>query len=176
MMLYAELDDVRTRQRTADAVAVAAVLVVLLLGIGAYQLVAVAGAPGETIEDAGNAVASVPGLGGAGDALADAGRAQQDAVRRVAFWVAFGIVLIGTAAVVAFHLPRRLAWAREATAAARLRERPAGTGLLAYRAIARLPLSDLEQAAGDARQALDDGRFRPLADLELENLGLRGTS
>lgn len=173
MNLYAELAGVRKQQMTKDAVAIAAALASIILGVVLYRLVALAAAPGETIENAGDAVGSVPGLGGAGAALAEAGRSQQDAVLTVAFWVGLLAAVVGVATVLVLYLPGRLAWAREAATAARLRDSTMDLRLLAYRAVARRPLSRLQQAVDDPGAALDEGRYAPLANLELEELGLR---
>lgn len=176
MKLYAELEPARTRQLVADGIAAAAVIASVMLGVALHGVVAIAAVPGEAMQDAGEAVGRLPGLGGAGGALADAGQTQQDAVLSLAFWLGFGVAAVGVLAVALLYLPGRLRWVREAAAAAGLRDRPGDLQLLAYRAVARRPLGRLMQAVPDPGTALASGNYHPLATVELEELGLRSPS
>ena len=173
MKLYAELGHIRTRQIISDAAATAATILFLLSGVVLYRLVAVAAALGETIEDAGEAVGRVPGLGGAGTALVEAGRTQQDAVLNVALLLGVGVATLGVAAVLLSYLPRRLAWVTEATIAVEMRDSAAALQVLAYRALARRSLSRIIKAVPDPGGALAKGDYLDLAAVELEELGLR---
>jgi hypothetical protein len=173
MLLYAELPRVRMRQVVADVVAAVACLTAVAAGAGTWRAVAVAAAPGERISEVGTTIARIPGLGGAGAALAEAGRSQQEVVLGLAWRAGVVVTLAGLAVVLLVHVPRRVAWAREAAAAARLRSRPEDLLLLAHRAVARRPLEQLARAMPDPGAALARGPHLPLARLELESLGLR---
>jgi hypothetical protein len=70
-------------------------------------------------------------------------------------------------------LPRRVAWAREAGAASRLRMDGADLELFAIRAVANRPLRELRRVSDDPAGALRAGEHEALADLELRALGLR---
>lgn len=176
MLLYAELSHVRGRQIVADAAATAATLLFVVSGVVVYRLVAVGAVLGEAVEDAGEAVGRVPGLGGVGTTLMESGGTQQDAVLSLALLLGLGVAAIGAAGVLLWHLPRRVAWVREATAAVRLRDDRAALQMLAYRAIARRPLPRIAGAVADPSAALVQGDYRRLATIELEELGLRPPS
>lgn len=176
MKWYAELDPVRTRQMTRDAIAAGLIIAFIVLGVLVYELLSVAAVPGAAIQNAGDAVGSVPGFGGVGATLSEAGRSFQGAVLKAAFWMAVGTAAIGIAAVAVIYLPGRLQWVHEAAAAAQLRDGSASLQLLAYRAVARRPLSRLSEMVPDPGAALASGDYEQLANLELEELGLRQAS
>lgn len=176
MYWYAELDPLRTRQMTRDAIAAGLIIAFIVLGVLVYQLLSVAAVPAAAIQDAGDAVGSVPGLGGVGATLSEAGRRLQGAVLKAAFWMAFGTAALGITAVAVVYLPGRLQWVHDAAAAAQLRDGSASLQLLAYRAVARQPLSRLVEVVPDPGAALASGDYEPLANLELEALGLHQPS
>ncbi|MDP8960144.1 MAG: hypothetical protein M3N32_00695 [Actinomycetota bacterium] len=195
MKLYAELPLARVRQIAADLAVAAGLFLSVRLGLGLRRLVERLAAPGQTIENAGQrvagslgqaaeVVAEVPFAGnalrspfaaaaGAGQTLAEAGQAQQDAVITLALWLGVLVAAPGVLAILLWYLPRRAAWVREASAAARLRDASADLRLFAYRAVAMRPLPRLRKAVPDPGAALAAQDFDALASLELQALGLR---
>jgi hypothetical protein len=198
MKLYADTPVRRTRQLTGDLIVLAWVALWVWL---AYELrkrlLGLAG-PGEALEragtsfsgglnDAGDKVGRLPVVGddvagafrdagGAGTTIADAGRAQQDAVHQLALFVPGLLLLLAVGIVLARWLPGRLAWAREAGAAARILSGPDATEVFAVRALVRRPttqLATLPEATVTRWRGGDAEATALLADLELRALGLR---
>ena len=195
MSWYAEIPSVRTRQVALDAALAAWVLLWLWLGRVVHRAAEQLGVPGRELEEAGTGLAgglagaaeragSVPGLGGglrapldaaagAGDALARAGSAQQDAVGTLALVLGLVVGGLPVAWALVRWLPGRLRWSREAAAASRLR---GDVDLLALRAAARAPLSELARLGPDPVTRWRAGNAdagRALAAVELRRLGLR---
>ena len=86
------------------------------------------------------------------------------------------VAAVPIAALLVTWLPRRVAWAREAGAASRLRLGGADLELFAFRAVANRPLRELRRVTADPAGALRAGDYQALADLELRSLGLRAGS
>jgi hypothetical protein len=194
--LYAELPRRRLAQLALDALLVAAVVLALWAGREMYDLVSLLAGPGHSVEQAGSGFAGaidrfadrigrLPGVGGdlrqpldsvsgAGRTLERAGRAQQQAVHKLA--LALGLTVAGfpILLLLAVYLPRRASWVREATAAARLRRADgANLHLFALRAAANRSYHQLRRASADPAGDLERGRYAALAALELRTLGLR---
>jgi hypothetical protein len=154
--------------------------------------------PGRAVADLGGSVAGsmtsaadvADGVPGVGDelaapfeALADAsgsvsgaGVAAQDAVGTLATVLAVVLVVLPVGWLALRWLPRRLDYAREASAAARLVSGTPDLELLAARALATAPLprlAALPAGTGAAWRAGDPAAVRALAALELRRLGLR---
>jgi hypothetical protein len=113
----------------------------------------------------------------AANALADAGRAQQDAVHSLAVAIVVLVLVVPLSLVLLGWLPLRVRWIRRASVAASLRSRPSGRDLLALRALTRQPLRRLLKVHPDPATAWRDGEegaMHSLAMLELRTLGLRG--
>jgi hypothetical protein len=108
-----------------------------------------------------------------GQTLADAGATQQEVVHQLALWLGVLVAAVPIIALLLVWLPRRVAWAREAGAASRLRLDGADLELFALRAVANRSLRDLHRVTPDPAGALRGGEFEALADLELRALGLR---
>ncbi len=160
-----------------------------------HRLVAKLGAPGQAIQDSGQAVAGsldrvaqtigeVPVAGvalrspfaaaaDAGRTLAEAGQAQQQAALTFALWLGVLVAFLGVTAVLITYVPQRIAWVREASAAAGLRSSSADLRIFAYRAAVARPLPLLRKAVPDPGAALAAEEFDALATVELEALGLR---
>ncbi len=83
------------------------------------------------------------------------------------------VTFLGVAAIFITYVPQRIAWVREANAAARLRGSSADLRIFAYRALASRPLTLLRRAVPDPAAALAAEEFDALATVELEALGLR---
>lgn len=196
--LYADLPGVGFRQFLTDLIVAAWLGFWVWASIWVYHKVMSLAVPGQKIEsagegmagglsDAGGKVGSVPAVGdnlaaplhraaSAATALADAGRAQQDAVHNLAIALVALVLVVPIALVVLGWLPLRVRWIRRATLAATLRSKPSGRDLLALRALTQQPLRRLVRIHPDPATAWRDGEaaaMQSLADLELRTLGLR---
>jgi hypothetical protein len=97
-------------------------------------------------------------------------------VQSLSFWLALLLAAIPIVWLVVRYLPGRLRWAREATAASRVRAQPGAPQLLALRAMANRPLPKLRRAEPDPAAAYARGDYAALAALELAELGLHRPS
>jgi hypothetical protein len=107
-----------------------------------------------------------------GQTFAAAAHDQQQVVQQVAWWLGVLLAAVPIVMVLLLWLPPRLRWAREAAAAARLRDGRADLRLFALRAVANRPLRQLRRVTDDPAGALAAGDYEGLAALELEALGL----
>ncbi len=198
MSLYAELPARRARQLLGDALCVGWILAWIWLGTRLHELTLALGAPGRITESAattlgdrlvgaGDKVSEIPLVGDgvavpfreaaqASDSLADAGRAQVEAVTTFAWWLAVLVALVPIVVVVVFYLPVRWRFARRAAAGRRLVDSAADLDLFALRAMTHQPLHVLERISDDpagAWRAGDRAVIDRLAALELASSGLR---
>jgi hypothetical protein len=193
--LYAETAGLRARQVLGDLAVVAWTAAWVWAGVTLYRLVDKLAVPGARLEQAGGGFAGdvaeiqqkvgrVPVVGGelqgpfgrlagVGQTLADAGATQQQVVHQLALWLGVLVAAVPIVALLLAWLPRRVAWAREAGAASRLRLAGADLELFALRAVANRPLRQLHRVTPDPAGALRGGDYEALADLELRALGLR---
>jgi hypothetical protein len=196
--LYAETAGLRARQILGDLLVLAWTAAWVWAGVALYRLVGKLAAPGARLEQAGALLAGdvaeiqqkvgrIPVVGGdlqgpfgrlagVGQTLADAGATQQQVVHQLALWLGILVAAVPIAALLVTWLPRRVAWAREAGAASRLRLAGADLELFAFRAVANRPLRELRRVTPDPAGALRSGDYEALADLELRSLGLRAGS
>ncbi len=133
-------------------------------------------------------VGSVPAVGdelaspldraaGAANSLAEAGRAQQEAVENLAITLVVLLLIVPLGLILFVWLPLRIRWIRRATFATALRRVGTGRDLLALRALANQPLRTLAAIGPDPANAwrdADASTVDRLAALELPTLGLRG--
>jgi hypothetical protein len=195
MKLYAETAALRARQLLGDLAVLAWIVAWAAAGVALHRLVQKLAAPGRRLEEAGSAFAGdvaglqeqvgrIPAvgddlqepfgrLGGLGRELAETGATQQQLVDQLALWLGVMVVAVPVAALLVVWLPRRVAWAREAGAASRLRAAGAGLELFAIRAVANRSLRELRRVTPDPAGALRAGDYQGLAELELRSLGLR---
>jgi hypothetical protein len=193
--LYAETAGLRARQVLGDLAVLAWTAAWAAAGLGLYRLVEKLAVPGERVERAGSAFAGdiaeiqqkvgrVPVVGdelrdpfgrlaGVGRTLAEAGSTQQEVVQQLALWLGVAVAAVPVVALLLVWLPRRVAWAREAGAASRLRLDAADLELFAIRAVANRSLRELRRVTPDPAGALRAGDHVGLAELELRALGLR---
>jgi hypothetical protein len=193
--LYAETAGLRARQLLGDLAVLAWTAAWVWAGSALYRLVGKLAVPGARLEQAGGGFAGdvteiqqkvgrLPVVGGdlqgpfgrlagVGRTLADAGATQQQVVHQLATWLGVLVAAVPIAALLVAWLPRRVAWAREAGAASRLRLAGAELELFALRAVANRPLRELHRVTPDPAGALRAGEYEALADLELRALGLR---
>jgi hypothetical protein len=198
MRIYADLPGVGLRQFVTDLMVLAWVGFWVWAAFWVYDRVSVLAIPGEKIEgagegmagglaDAGSKIGGLPAVGDelsspfntaadAAEALADAGRAQQEGIHNLAIAIVFLVVIVPLGIVAFGWLPLRLRWIQRATLAASLRSRPSGRDLLALRALTRQPLRRLVRIHPDPATAWRDGEeaaMESLAKLELKSLGLK---
>jgi hypothetical protein len=193
--LYAETPGLRARQLLGDLATLAWTAGWLAAGLAMYRLVERLAVPGARVEQAGTDFAGdvaqirerigrVPVVGdqlqgpfgrlaGTGRTLAEAGATQQEVVHQLALWLGVVVAAVPVVTLLLVWLPRRVAWAREAGAASRLRLEGANLELFAIRAVANRPLRELRRVSADPAGALRAGEHEALADLELRALGLR---
>jgi hypothetical protein len=195
MRLYAETAPRRARQLAGDLLVLAWIAAGGFAGRSLYLLVEKLAAPGRAVERAGTSFATDAGeiqqkvaripvvgdelrdpfgrLGGVGRTLADAGVTQQQVVHDLALWLGVLVAAVPVAALLVMWLPGRVAWAREAGAASRLRMGGADLELFALRAVANRSLRELYRVTPDPAGALRARDYADLAALELRALGLR---
>lgn len=195
MKLYAELPGYKARQIVIDGFVLLWVVSWLWIGSFIFSLVQKLGAPGRLIEGAGSdlarsagsvdtRVSEVPVIGSllkipfdslerVGRTLQDAGQDQQSAVHTLAVWLGALLALIPILFALYQWGTRRWRWVREASAAHVMRANVETLHLLALRAIATRPLSELRLATTDPAGAFFSGAFTNLASLELREMGLR---
>jgi hypothetical protein len=193
--LYAETAGLRTRQLLGDLAVLAWTAAWVAAGLTLYRLVERLAVPGARVERAGSdfagdvaeiqqKVGRLPVVGddlqdpfgrlaGVGRTLAEAGVTQQAAVHQLALWLGVVVAAVPIIALLLAWLPRRVAWAREAGAASRLRMDGADLELFAIRAVANRPLRELHRVTPDPAGALRAGEYEALAGLELRALGMR---
>ncbi len=194
LRIYAQTPARRTRQILADLLAVAVIAAAVRIALAVHSAIMRLAEPGRVTQsagdrlagglgDAGNAADRVPLIGGAlkqpleaaasaGNDLAQAGQAVQDAVGHLAFLVTAVLIAVPVLVVLAFWTATRLRWIIRSAAARRLLEAPDGADLFALRALTG-PLRDL--AAVEAPPAgLADGwrRGDPAVISALSRVGL----
>lgn len=199
-LFYADRPVVRARQVLTDLFVLAWVWFWVWAAMWLYDVVAKLAVPGERLEsagtgiednlaDAGSKVDRIPAVGdalasplqkaaGAAEAIADAGRQQQETVRDIALALSLILLTVPLGLVLFGWLPLRIRWIRRARAAAALRRASAGRDLLALRALATQPLRRLAAVGPDPVNAWREGDAEAvdaLAALELRSLGLRVT-
>lgn len=197
MKLYADTPARRHRQILADVGFVVWAVIWLLLATKLYDLILTLGTPGVAIESAGSsirdnmvgagdAVNSVPVVGGtartpfdrmseAGQAIADAGRGQQEAVTKLAWFAAFCVAAAPIATLALIWLPLRIRFIRRAGATQRFIDGAPDLELFAIRALARQPVRELAAIDPDPVARWREGDpevIRSLAGLELRDEGL----
>jgi hypothetical protein len=194
MTWYASTSPLRARQMTSDAAVGAWVLLWLWLARVVHRAVERLGGPGRELQQAGDGLSGglsgaaeraggIPGLGGglrapldaaagAGELLARAGTAQEDAAGTLALVLALVVGGLPILWALARWLPGRLRWSRSATAALQLR---GDVDLLALRAAVGAPLAELARLGPDPVtrwRSGDADAGRQLAALELRRLGI----
>ena len=153
---------------------------------------------GDTVETSGRAIGStgdaleslgdlpVVGdrtseLGGevvaAGNDIVLRGQEVQSQLRQLSMLLGLAIVLLLVAPVLAIYLPVRHARRRDIAEVRRLLSTSADGAVadryLAERAVRMLPFAVVQDVDPDPWRALAEGRTRPLADAELQRLGLQ---
>lgn len=198
MRIYSDFAGRRTRQIVGDVAAVVAIGLWIWFGVTVFQLVqglaswgvqmeeAGAGFSG-TMQDIGETLGGIPligpgirvpfdGAGSAGQALEEAGQAQQEAVLQLATTLGIGIPLLPILTILAIWLIPRILFIRRAGRAHEVVKAQAGMDLLALRALSTQKLSAILAVDPDALGAWrrgDQAVVRQLAQLELRAAGVR---
>lgn len=137
--------------------------------------------------DAGDSLGDLPVVGDSASApfeeasaastqLADAGRAEVEAVERLALWLGLSIAGIPVLVAAAGYLPRRVRFVRAATAGQRFIDSDADLELFALRAVTHQPMHVLARVTDDPVGALrnsDRATILRLAELQLRSHGLK---
>ena len=195
MHWYADDPSLRRRQLVLDAAVALWVLLWLRIGRAVHSAVDRLGAPGRELEEAGTGLADglssaasraddlpvlgrglsgpLDGAASAGEALARAGTAQQDAVGTLALVLAVLLAGIPVGWAVQRWLPRRLAFRRDRAAAELLHD---DVELWALRAALERPLHEIAALGPDPvgrwRRG-EPGAAEALAALQRRAQGLR---
>lgn len=201
MTLYSDYPAARTRQIIADVMGVVAVVVVISIAAAVTAIIRALGAFGRDLERAGldfqnglteaaDALGDVPLIGdgirgpfdaaaGAGESVAEAGRAQQAFVEAVALGVGWSVALLPLVLLALLALLWVLPRVRFARRSSSLRSMIANgmtADTLAARAVARAPLAQLVAVhpdPGAAWRAHDPVVVRALAGIELRRAGIK---
>lgn len=197
MKWYAETSGRRARQVALDIGVALWCWLWIRIAVSIKTVVLRLQEPGRILEDAGNSlaggltdaaskIAGTPLIGNrlrdplaaaanAGHAVATAGTTTETVVARLALVLALVIALLPIAYALSRWLPYRFRFAREASAAVRLRD---DVDLLALRAATSLPLSRLARLGPDPVARWRRGEplaAQQLAELALAELGIRPT-
>lgn len=197
MKLYASAPPRRVRQVAGDLLVAGWVLLwlwvsrvvhdaTMLLAVPGREIAAAGDGLADRLRDAGGTVGDLPLVGGevrapfdgAGDAAQDiaaAGRTQVEAVTELADWLGLTVAAVPILLVLAFYLPSRWKFVREATAVQRFVDSREDLDLFALRALSHQPMHRLarvsDDPAGDWRRG-NPQVVRALAVLELRDAGL----
>ena len=198
MKLYADTARRRTFQIVVDLLFVAWLVMWVWIGLVVHDgTMALAGPGRQTDEsasamagqlrDAGGRLDDVPLIGDevatpfdkaadASDGLAAAGRSSVEAVEKLALVLGLSIALIPILVVMAFYVPGRLRFIREATAGLKFIDSADDLDLFALRALTNQPMRVLAKVSGDPAgdwRRRDPAVVRRLAELELKDVGLK---
>ena len=198
MKLYADTARRRTFQIVVDLMFVAWLVMWVWIGLVVHDGTMALAAPGRQtdesasamagqLRDAGGRLDDVPLIGDevatpfdkaadASDGLAAAGRSSVEAVEKLAFVLGLSIALIPILVVMAFYVPGRLRFIREATAGLRFIDSADDLDLFALRALTNQPMRVLAKVSGDPAgdwRRRDPAVVRRLAELELKDVGLK---
>lgn len=198
MNLYSDYPTARTRQIIADVVGLVVVIIVIVIASAVTATIRTFGAFGRDLESAGNdfqngvsdaadALGDVPLIGdgirgpfdavaGAGAAVADAGRGQQEFVEFVAVSTGWAVALVPLMLIALLWVVPRVRFARRSSAMRRMIANGMSVDTLAARALARAPLAQLVAVHPDpaaAWRSQQPEALRNLAAIELRRAGIR---
>ncbi len=148
-------------------------------------------AAGLALQDAGEALVSLGRLPVVGDdvetlgertmragrSARDSGRSSRESIENLSLLLGLSVALIPSVPLLALYVPLRISWFRQVRAVRQAVERdpsnPVLTEFLARRAASNLPYDALRATTPDPWDDLANGRFQPLADAELDRLGIK---
>jgi hypothetical protein len=197
MLLYAQTPGRRAAQIVADLLLLVWILAwawagtvvhdaTLELAGPSRQLTESATGLSGSMQDAGGTLGDLPVIGdearapfdqasAAADRIAESGRDQVRAVERLALWLGAVAAAVPILLGCLLHLPRRIRFARHATAGARFVDAGEDLDLFALRALAHQPMHVLARVSDDPAGAWRRGDPEVtgrLAELELHAVGL----
>ena len=198
MKLYSDVGRQRVGQLVGDLMLVGWIWLCVELGQLVFRVTNALGAPGRKAAEAGDGLAGdlrrlsepigkvpvvgdqlrspVDGAAGAAGKLAEAGRDQAQAVEQLAYVLAGVTIGLPVLFAVLIWVPRRIRFARRATAARRFIDSAADLDLFALRAMANQPMHKLAKISDDpvsAWRERDQEVVTALATLELRSTGLK---
>lgn len=201
MKLYSAVGSQRFGQLVGDLMLVGWIWLCVELGQLVFRITNALGAPGRKAAEAGDGLAGdlrrmsepigkvpvvgdqlrspVDGAAGAAGKLAEAGRDQAHAVEQLAYVLAGVTIGLPVLFALLIWLPRRIRFARRASAAQKFIDSAADLDLFALRAMANQPMHKLAKISDDPVAAWRDGDtdvITKLADLELRSTGLKAPS
>jgi hypothetical protein len=199
--LYSDVGRQRVGQLVGDLMLVGWIWLCVELGQLVFRVTNALGAPGRKAAEAGDGLAGdlrrlsepigrvpvvgdqlrspVDGAAGAAGKLAEAGRDQAHAVEQLAYVLAGVTIGLPVLFALLIWLPRRIRFARRASAAQRFIDNAADLDLFALRAMANQPMHKLAKISDDPVAAWRDGDsdvIAKLANLELRSTGLKAPS
>lgn len=197
MNWYSSYPAQRTRQIIADLVGLAAVILVIVTAVSVTTAIRALASFGRDLEsagesfaaglgDAGDQLGAIPLVGegirapldaaaGAGGAVADAGRGQQELVEAIAVGAGWAVALLPLLMIALVWVLPRVLFARRSGLVRRMLAEGLTADTLAARALARQPLHALVAVhpdPGAAWRAGEPGVVRALAGLELRRAGV----
>ena len=198
MSLYSDYPAARTRQIIADIVGVISVIVVVTIAASIAAAIRTLAAFGRDLEtagldfqagllDAADALGDVPVIGdgirapfdlaaSGGQAVADAGRGQQQLVEFIAVSVGWSVALVPLLLIALIWLVPRVRFAKRSGRMRAMIARGLTVDTLAARALARAPLAQLVAVHPDpaaAWRSQQPEALRDLAAIELRRAGIR---
>ena len=201
MSLYSDYPGARTRQIIADVFGVIAVIIVVTIAATITAAIRTLAAFGRDLEAAGldfqaglleaaDALGDVPVIGdgirapfdlaaSGGQAVADAGRGQQQLVEFIAVSVGWSVALVPLVLIALIWLVPRLRFAQRSSRMRSMITRGLTVDTLAARALARAPLAQLVAVHPDpaaAWRSQQPDALRDLAAIELRRAGIRPTA
>ncbi len=201
MALYSDYPAARTRQIIADVMGVIAVIVTISIAAAVTATIRALGAFGRDLEQAGvdfqnglteaaDALGDIPLIGdgirgpfdaaaGAGQSVAEAGRAQQAFVETVALGVGWSVAVVPLLLLTLIWVLPRVRFARRSRSLRAMIANGMTADTLAARAVARAPLAQLVAVhpdPGAAWRAQDATVVRALAGIELRRAGIRANA
>jgi hypothetical protein len=199
--LYSDVGRQRVGQLVGDLMLVGWIWLCVELGQLVFRVTNALGAPGRKAAEAGDGLAGdlrrlsepigkvpvvgdqlrspVDGAAGAAGKLAEAGRDHAQAVEQLAYVLAGVTIGLPVLFALLIWLPRRIRFARRASAAQRFIDNAADLDLFALRAMANQPMHKLAKISDDPVAAWRDGDsdvIAKLANLELRSTGLKAPS
>lgn len=198
MRIYSDFPARRSRQILGDVLAVVGIALWVWFGVTVHATVDALASFGVQMEqaggdfqgamdDVGESLGGVPligsgirapfdGAASAGQSLAEAGRAQQEAVHQLALTLGIGIAALPILTILVLWLVPRIRFVRRAARVRAVAQAEAGVELLALRALATQKLPALQAVDADPLGAWRRGDavvVRRLAGLELRSAGVR---
>lgn len=198
MSLYSDYPGARTRQIIADVIGVIAVIVVVTIAASIAAAIRTLAAFGRDLETAGldfqsglleaaDALGDVPVIGdgirgpfdlaaSGGQAVADAGRGQQQLVEFIAVSVGWSVALVPLLIIALVWLVPRIRFALRSSRMRGMIKQGLTVDTLAARALARAPLAQLVAVHPDpaaAWRSQNPEALRDLAAIELRRAGIR---